>query len=82
MSVFDKDQSICYSCFDLIIVGLSVLFLMGGDNHPSGNLQPSKEDIDITQKIVEAARILGLRLIDHIIFSKKGYFSFLESGRL
>lgn len=51
-------------------------------NHPSGNLQPSKEDIDITQKIVEAARILGLRLIDHIIFSKNGHFSFLESGRL
>jgi DNA repair protein RadC len=51
-------------------------------NHPSGNLQPSKEDIDITHKIFEAGRTLGIKLMDHIIFSKKGYYSFLENKRL
>ena len=51
-------------------------------NHPSGSLHPSKEDIDITNKVVDAARVLGIRLLDHIIFSKKGYYSFLESKRL
>jgi DNA repair protein RadC len=51
-------------------------------NHPSGSLNPSKEDIDITNKVVDAARVLGIRLLDHIIFSKKGYYSFLESKRL
>lgn len=51
-------------------------------NHPSGNLQPSNEDIDITHKIFEAGRTLGIKLMDHIIFSKKGYYSFLENKRL
>jgi DNA repair protein RadC len=51
-------------------------------NHPSGNLKPSKEDISITKKIKAAARLLGINLLDHIIFSKKGYYSFLENDEL
>ena len=51
-------------------------------NHPSGNLQPSKEDVEITRKVGDAARVLGIRLLDHIIFSRKGHYSFLESALL
>jgi len=51
-------------------------------NHPSGNLTPSKEDIDITQKLKAAGKLLGIRLLDHIIFTSKGYYSFLEDHKL
>jgi len=56
--------------------------LIVAHNHPSGSLKPSKEDISITKKIKAAAQILSLNLLDHIIFSKKGYYSFLENDAL
>jgi DNA repair protein RadC len=49
-------------------------------NHPSGSLEPSKEDIDITAQLKSAGEILGIRLLDHIVFNQKGYYSFLEKG--
>ena len=51
-------------------------------NHPSGNLNPSREDRAITDRIREAGLILGLQLLDHIIFSRDGYYSFLEHESL
>lgn len=36
-------------------------------NHPSGDPQPSKEDIDITERLIETGRLLGIRLLDHIV---------------
>jgi DNA repair protein RadC len=49
-------------------------------NHPSGSLEPSREDIDITGQLKSAGEILGIRLLDHVIFDSKGYYSFLEKG--
>ena len=49
-------------------------------NHPSGDLQPSEEDIQTQTRLVEAGKILGIRVLDHLIVSRKGYFSFEESG--
>lgn len=49
-------------------------------NHPSGDLQPSDEDIKTQTRLVEAAKILGIRVLDHLIVSRKGHFSFEESG--
>lgn len=51
-------------------------------NHPAGELTPSAEDKEITEQLKSAGEILGVRLLDHIIFNHKGYFSFLESGEL
>ena len=51
-------------------------------NHPVGSLEPSAADIDITAQLKAAGDIIGLSLLDHIIFNKTDYFSFLESGRL
>lgn len=45
-------------------------------NHPSGDLSPSNEDLDLTKRMVQAGRILGIKVQDHIIFSSKGFFSF------
>jgi len=47
-------------------------------NHPSGNLEPSREDISITQKLVEAGKIVDISVLDHIIFGDDGYTSFVE----
>ncbi|ULQ56784.1 DNA repair protein RadC [Flavihumibacter rivuli] len=51
-------------------------------NHPSGNLKPSKADEELTYKIKEAARLLDIRVMDHIIVSNEGYFSFADEGLL
>lgn len=51
-------------------------------NHPSGNLKPSQHDIDLTKKLVAAARLLDIRILDHIIFGDNGYYSFMDEGLL
>jgi len=51
-------------------------------NHPSGELHPGKEDIQITKRLKAAADILGLNLLDHIIFNAKGYYSFAENNEI
>lgn len=51
-------------------------------NHPSGNLRPSKADEELTYKIREAAKLLDIRVMDHIIVSHEGYFSFADEGLL
>ncbi len=51
-------------------------------NHPSGNAEPSKEDIAITKRLVEVGKIIGIEVIDHIIIGKNGYFSFQAEGML
>lgn len=51
-------------------------------NHPSGNVEPSREDRQITARLKEAGETLGIQLLDHIIFSVRGYYSFLENGDL
>tara|TARA_R110002051_G_C8719857_1_gene496526 strand:+ start:1356 stop:1793 length:438 start_codon:yes stop_codon:yes gene_type:complete len=49
-------------------------------NHPSGNLKPSESDIKLTRKINEAAKLLDLNLLDHIIVTKCSYYSFTDSS--
>ena len=49
-------------------------------NHPSGNPEPSEDDLTITKRLVEAGKILGIEVIDHIIITKNGFFSFKEKN--
>jgi len=51
-------------------------------NHPSGNLQPSNEDIKLTKKLQDAGTNLDVKVIDHIIVTDSGYFSFADEGLL
>jgi DNA repair protein RadC len=51
-------------------------------NHPSGRLDPSPEDRDITNRLRQAAEILGIALLDHVIFARSGYYSFVEHSLL
>lgn len=51
-------------------------------NHPSGGVEPSASDVEITAQLKAAGSIIGIALLDHIIFNRNDYFSFLESGQL
>ncbi|MFW5712538.1 MAG: RadC family protein [Spirochaetia bacterium] len=51
-------------------------------NHPSGNVDPSDEDREITVRLRQAGETLGINLLDHIIFTQNSYYSFLEHGVL
>lgn len=51
-------------------------------NHPSGDPTPSEGDLKVHEQLTQAARILGIRVLDHIIVTKKGYTSFQETGRI
>lgn len=51
-----------------------------GHNHPSGTLKPSQQDLQLTKRINEGAAILDISLLDHIIISSGGYFSFADDG--
>ena len=51
-------------------------------NHPSGEPQPSDADRVMTKRLQQAAELLGVRLLDHIILGAEGYFSFLDAGML
>ena len=51
-------------------------------NHPSGNLRPSKADKELTTRIKSAANYFDIKLLDHLIISQEGYYSFLDEGLL
>lgn len=51
-------------------------------NHPSGNLRPSAEDENLTQRIKEAGKILGVTLVDHLIITSEGFYSFHSEGKI
>lgn len=75
------NRTVCHprECFsDAVALRASSIIL--AHNHPSGNLTPSSNDLDVTDSIDKAGRILGIRLMDHIIFSQDSYRSMLENG--
>jgi len=49
-------------------------------NHPSGNLEPSADDLEVTSRLRKAGLLLGIEVLDHIIFSSEGYRSMYENG--
>ena len=56
--------------------------IIGGHCHPSGDANPSPEDLIVTHRLVQAGVLLGIELLDHIIIGDGSYFSFREMGRL
>lgn len=54
-----------------------------GHNHPSGDPRPSREDETVTKRLSEAGEVLGVRLLDHVVWTREGAFhSFMEQGQL
>ncbi|MFH1994176.1 MAG: DNA repair protein RadC, partial [Nitrospinota bacterium] len=51
-------------------------------NHPSGDPAPSREDTELTQRLVKSGDMLGIKVIDHVIIGDNKYYSFLDEGRI
>jgi len=60
----------CSPCSSLVLL----------HNHPSGNLKPSQQDINLTKKLVKAGKLLDIDVIDHLIISTCGFLSFADEG--
>lgn len=88
LGIYDLSKGgISSSIIDIkIILSIALKTLTSGiiivHNHPSGNLSPSKADIDITEKLKSACKIMDIMLLDHLILSKEDYFSFADKGLL
>lgn len=67
--------------FSLAIKDRAVSIIVG-HNHPSGCLEPSAEDLYITEQLTKAGDLIGIDLLDHVIVSEKGLYSFLEHGEI
>lgn len=69
-----------------LIISVGVKTSCGGiiisHNHPSGNLKPSQDDIALTNKLKEAARLFDIKVLDHLILSSEDYYSFADEGAL
>ena len=61
----------------LLANAVSIILL---HNHPSGNLKPSVQDIESTKRAVEAGRLIGVEVLDHLIIGDKSYVSLKEKG--
>lgn len=82
VSVGSLNSSIVHprEVFKIAIMSNSASIIVA-HNHPSGNVEPSKEDINITKRIKESGKILGIEMIDHIIIgSNNNYKSLKEEG--
>lgn len=56
--------------------------VIASHNHPSGDPKPSEDDIEITKRLTEAGKMMGVEVMDHVIVSKNSHFSFKEEGYL
>lgn len=67
--------------FSVALKSVATCFIIG-HNHPSGNLQPSKQDIALTNKLKEVGTLMDIKLLDHIILvpNDGSYFSFADEG--
>ena len=65
--------------FESVIKFLATQIIVA-HNHPSDNFFPSEEDLVITKRLIEAGKIVGVELIDHVIVTKRSYFSLKEGG--
>ena len=79
VGLLDKSQVHPREVFADVITDRAASVILS-HNHPSGELKPSNSDLKIHEQLIEAGKILGIKVLDHIIISKKGYFSFQEEG--
>ena len=67
--------------FSIALKGLASSIAIS-HNHPSGNLKPSEQDIALTNKLKQAGALLEIPVLDHVILSTEGYYSFADEGML
>lgn len=65
--------------FKSVLLSNAACFIIG-HNHPSGDLTPSPEDIDITERLIQVGEVIGVPMIDHVIVSDNDFLSMRKSG--
>ena len=60
----------------------SAAFVIFVHNHPSGDPEPSEDDVQITRRLKETGEILGIRVLDHLVVGDGSYYSFADEGQL
>lgn len=79
VGLLDKSQVHPREVFADVITDRAASVILA-HNHPSGEIKPSNSDLKIHEQLAEAGKILGIKVLDHIIITKKGYYSFQENG--
>jgi len=82
-----SEGGITETCADVRVILQAALLtnsvaLVLAHNHPSGNPRPSRQDMDITKQVKGAARLMRITVIDHLILTDTGYYSFADEGEL
>ena len=82
-----SECGITETCADVRVIMQAALLtnsvaIILAHNHPSGNLKPSRQDMEITKQVKDAAQIMRIKILDHIILTDTGYYSFADEGEL
>ena len=82
-----SEGGITETCADVRLIMQAALLtnsvaLILAHNHPSGNLKPSSQDIGLTKQVREAAQLMRIKVLDHIILTDAEYYSFADEGML
>ena len=81
------NQVLGYTCADVRVILQAALLtnsvaIILAHNHPSGSMKPSRQDMEITKQVKEAARLMRIAVTDHLILTDTGYYSFADEGLL
>ena len=82
-----SEGGITETCADVRIILQAALLtnsvaIILAHNHPSGSMKPSRQDMEITKQVKEAARLMRITVTDHLILTDAGYYSFADEGQL
>ena len=82
-----SEGGITETCADVRVILQAALLtnsvaIILAHNHPSGNLKPSRQDMEITKQVKDAARLMRITVLDHLILTDAGYYSFADEGQL
>ena len=82
-----SEGGITETCADVRVILQAALLtnsvaIILAHNHPSGNLKPSRQDMEITKQVKDAARLMRITVTDHLILTDAGYYSFSDEGQL
>lgn len=82
-----SEGGITETCADVRVILQAALLtnsvaIILAHNHPSGNLKPSKQDMEITKQVKDAAQLMRIKVLDHLILTNAGYYSFADEGQL
>lgn len=82
-----SEDGITETCADVRVILQAALLtnsvaIILAHNHPSDNLKPSRQDIEITKQVKDAARLMRIMVIDHLILTDVGYYSFSDEGQI